>query len=299
MPVHSPLASPSATERALTRWGLSPKKRFGQHYLVDDGVVGKICRMAADPEPLPVLEVGPGIGTLTEALLLSGAQVLAVELDQNLEPVLADIAERYPERFTYLMKDALKLRPSELPGQFDIVANLPYAVAATIILDAFSRYSGLRSATVMVQREVAERIQADSGSKAYGGYTVKLALLAKVRGSFRVSRTSFHPQPNVDSTVLRLDRLAESEFADPVSWERARMLIDAAFAERRKTLRNSLRSALGPLGCDAADIDRMLAAAAIDGGRRAESLTVEEFAGFVNVASLHLAAANAKSEKKL
>jgi len=280
MTVYSPLASPSATIAELQRWGLHTKKGLGQHLLVDDGVIGRIIRLADPVSALPVLEIGPGIGTLTEALLLQGADVLSVEIDERLKPLLDDLHHRYQEHFTFFINDALLLNEPDLPPRFAIVANLPYRVAATIVLDAFQRFSGLQRATVMMQREVAERIMASPGSKAYGAFTVKLALLAEAVGSFAVARSSFLPPPRVDSTVLRLERIDGQRLQQAGYWEHARSIIDAAFAERRKTLRNSLRSSLA--GYEATEIDEALAAAGIDGRRRAESLAVAEFPAFLS-----------------
>jgi len=363
MPCFSPLASPAATIASLQKWGLYTKKSLGQHFLIDDGVIGRILRLADLQPQVPIVEIGPGIGTLTEALLIAGSEVLAIEIDQRFEPLLADIAERYPQQFSYLLADALTLLSDDLPGRFDIVANLPYALAATIVLDAFQRYDGLETATVMVQREVAQRIMAQPNTKAYGAFTVKLALLAEVRGSFAVSPSSFLPAPRVDSTVISLRRLAgdknlvvgeqrvislvdesqaigdlpDSQTGDKtlaageqqtnpsggeilapgsqqpnptggkylvateqqtnhLCWEFARQIIDAAFAERRKTLRNSLRSnlneqrvvvsSLPDTPADAEQklkvfsteiIDSALALAGLAGGRRAESLSVQDF----------------------
>jgi 16S rRNA (adenine1518-N6/adenine1519-N6)-dimethyltransferase len=142
--VHSPLASPSATIELLQRYGLYTKKSLGQHFLIDDGVIGRILRLADLNPRLPIVEIGPGIGTLTEALLFQGAEVLAIEIDERLIPVLDDIKLRYPEQFSYLISDALELSSDQLPVQFDIVANLPYSVAATLILSAFQQFSRLR-----------------------------------------------------------------------------------------------------------------------------------------------------------
>lgn len=303
MTEYSPLASPRATLQALEYWGLHNKKSLGQHWLVDDGVIGRILRLAdrletpastADISALgvakqrrdwPVLEIGPGLGTLTEALLRQSNVVQAVEIDQRLQPVLEDIRQRYPKAFSYQLADALQLEPSSLPEHFDLVANLPYQLAATLILRAFAEWPGLCSATVMVQSEVAERLLSTPGSKNYGAVTVKLALLASDAGNFKVSRRSFLPPPRVDSTVLRLERLSGPQAFPRAEWPRARQFIDAAFAERRKTLKNSLLSAwLLPAEAGMAGskvpvewLDELLSAADIDGSRRAETLSVAEF----------------------
>jgi 16S rRNA (adenine1518-N6/adenine1519-N6)-dimethyltransferase len=280
--LHSPLASPRATIDRLTEWGISTRKSLGQHFLVDDGVVGRILRLADLKADETVLEIGPGIGTLTEALLGVGAAVIAVEKDDALLPALADIEARYPDRFTLVHADALDLlgadvsavRMTQVPPSA-LVANLPYAVAATIVLDCFQRLPSIQSATVMVQREVAERMAAQPGSKAYGAYTVKLRIFAQTGASFAVSRTSFLPPPRVDSTVIRLDRQSEQPTAE--QRETVFTVVEAAFAERRKTIRNSMRSYFASRGLDPTRVDTLLAAVGIPPAARGETLPVETY----------------------
>jgi 16S rRNA (adenine1518-N6/adenine1519-N6)-dimethyltransferase len=280
--LHSPLASPRATIDRLTEWGISTRKSLGQHFLVDDGVVGRILRLADPQAAEAVLEIGPGIGTLTEALLGVGLVVIAIEKDDALLPALADIEARYPARFTLIHADALDLLGTDAPAAHmmqalpsALVANLPYAVAATIVLDCFQRLPSIQSATVMVQREVAERMAARPGSKAYGAYTVKLRLLAQTGASFAVSRTSFLPPPRVDSTVIRLDRQSEQ----PTTEQREAIctVVEAAFAERRKTIRNSMRSYFASHGLDPMQVDTLLAAVNIPPATRGETLPVETY----------------------
>jgi 16S rRNA (adenine1518-N6/adenine1519-N6)-dimethyltransferase len=276
--LHSPLASPKATIERLAREGISLRKSLGQHFLIDDGVIGRILRLAAPQADDVVLEVGPGIGTLTEALLRRGATVVAVEKDERLLPLLAELRSRYPDRLTLIHADALDLcHPVPLchHSPTRLIANLPYAVAATVVLDCFQRLPTIQSATVMVQREVAARMAAEPGSKDYGAYTVKLQLLALPGARFTVSPTSFLPPPRVDSTVIRLDRRA----AQPSDAELSACftVADAAFAERRKTIRNSMRSHFAAHGLDPAQVDALLADAAIPPTVRGETLSVETF----------------------
>jgi len=253
VPEHSPLASPKATIAALRDYGLYTKKSLGQHFLINDGVVGKILKLAAPTSGATLLEVGPGIGTLTLALLATGNPVIAIEKDAALLPALQGATAPQQARFTLLHADALDLdtlapQLPPAPTPLALVANLPYQVAATIVLAYFERLPQLQSATIMVQREVAERMMARPGTKAYGAYTVKLALLARATGSFAVARASFLPPPRVDSTVIRLESDPQQPPApDATSPAATRAsltaFVDAAFAMRRKTLLNNLKAA--------------------------------------------------------
>jgi len=272
---HSPLASPSATIAVLKRYGLATKKSLGQHFLVDDNAVGRIIDLAALCGDETVLEVGPGIGTLTAALCEHAGAVVAVERDAALLHALAATTAQYP-RFAVIRADAVSVSPQAISEPFGppvaLVANLPYGVAATVVLRFFQEMPELSSATVMVQSEVAARMAANPGTKDYGSYTVKLRLLAAPAGRFAVARSCFLPPPRVDSAVLRLERRPLSQ--DPSLLRDAARAADAAFAQRRKTIRNSLRSALQ---AEPAPVDAALEAAGIDGAVRAETLPPEAF----------------------
>jgi len=272
---HSPLATPSATIAVLKRHRLATKKALGQHFLVDDNAVGRIIELAQLTGEETVLEIGPGIGTLTAALCEHAGAVVAVERDVQLLPALAETTADCP-RFAVIRADAVAVSPETIAEPFGppvaLVANLPYAVAATVVLRFFQELPDMTSATVMVQAEVADRMAAVPGTKDYGSYTVKLRLLAKAAGRFSVSRSCFLPPPRVDSAVLRLERAPLAE--DPALLTAAARAADAAFAQRRKTIRNSLRSALG---AEASAIDAALEAAGIDGSLRAETLPPEAF----------------------
>jgi 16S rRNA (adenine1518-N6/adenine1519-N6)-dimethyltransferase len=272
---HSSLATPSQTIAVLKRHGLATKKSLGQHFLVDDNVVGRILTLAQLVGDETVLEVGPGIGTLTVALCCSAGAVVAVERDADLLPVLAETTSEC-SRLAVVRADAVAVAPAVLAEPFGppvaLVANLPYAVAATVVLRFFEELPSLASATVMVQSEVADRMAASPGSKDYGAYSVKLRLLARPDGRFPVARNCFLPPPRVDSAVLRLvrDPLAD----DPEVLHRAARAAEAAFAQRRKTVRNSLKNTL-PIEPTA--LDSALDEAGIDGGLRAEVLAPEKF----------------------
>ena len=237
----SPLANPGATRALLEAYGLATKHSLGQNFLVNDHVIEKIMDLAELGEKDRVLEVGPGIGTLTLALLAEAGRVVSVEMDRELEPVLSAHAAAHPN-FAYLMGDALRVMPDQIAeaagGEPDVlVANLPYNVAATVILRYLQEVPSLRRLVVMVQAEVADRICAGPGNRTYGAYTAKLALLARVTGRFEVGPGNFMPPPHVDSAVVRIDRdpLVDAARAAEVS-----AVIDAAFAQRRKTIRNSM-----------------------------------------------------------
>ncbi len=271
----SPLASAAATRELLEEFGLATKHRLGQNFLIDNHVIEHICRLAELTGDERVLEVGPGIGTLTLALLQEAAHVVSIEADFELEPVLwAHAAEH--KNFTYIMGDALKVTPVQIceaaggePTVF--VANLPYNVAATIILQFFETMPALQRAVVMVQKEVADRIAATPGNKVYGGYTAKLGLYGQVTGRFEVPPRCFMPAPHVDSAVVRIDRV-EGVAQGLDSHEIARV-IDAAFAQRRKTIRNSMSAT----GFDKEALDVAFSAAEIAPTARAEKLSVADF----------------------
>ena len=353
----SPLSTPSATRAVLEAHGIGTKYTLGQNFLVNDDVLKKIIALAEVDEADRVLEVGPGIGTLTIALLKHAASVVAIERDPDLPAVLADTLHPWREKFALIEKDALdvtgddivaamaeigadtgcldrassaanetaqwavsqsedclsesryrvavpqeELQPS-LPSK--LVANLPYAVAATVVLDYFESFPFLDSATIMVQKEVADRMAAAVGTKNYGAYTVKLGLHAEPVGRFPVGPGNFFPPPRVDSAVIRLNRrtprLSDGAPATSEVIAAAALMADAAFTNRRKTIANSCKtyfSGRGPLSLSVADLsaeesasnfvlldgaaiaERLPAifdAATIDPRRRGETLTQQEF----------------------
>ena len=289
--MHSWLANPRETKATLDAFGLATKHRLGQNFLVNDAIIGKILDLAELSEDDVVFEVGPGIGTLTVALLQQAAAVVSVEADRTLEPVLAQTCARDSERFALVMGDALRVGEDDLldaasslriegldPHPVKLVSNLPYQVAATLVLKTFQEMPTVSRAVVMVQAEVADRMAAAPGTKEYGGYTAKLALYARPTGRFEVSPGNFMPPPHVDSAVIRLDR---ATMADPDTGEAldagqavwCAQVIDAAFAQRRKTIRNSM----GANGFDKAELDAAFERAGIDARLRAEALSPEDF----------------------
>ena len=289
---YSRLANPRETRAVLEDFGLATKHRLGQNFLVNDEIIGKIVNLAELDERDVVLEVGPGIGTLTVAMLAACRAVCSIEADRELEQVLAQTCATDGEKFALVMGDALRVTPEQVsaalaglardveapsqPNKF--VANLPYQVAATLILKFFQDFGSLERACVMVQAEVADRICARPGNKTYGAYTAKLALLARPTGRFEVGPGNFMPPPHVDSAVVRLDRtpMADPASGEPLSAGRAARVaevIDAAFAQRRKTIRNSM----GANGFEKDALDAAFAACDIAPTARAETLSPEDF----------------------
>jgi 16S rRNA (adenine1518-N6/adenine1519-N6)-dimethyltransferase len=258
------------------RLGVRPTKQLGQNFVVDPGTVRRIAARAGVGPDDVVLEVGPGLGSLTLALLATGARVVAVEVDPVLAAQLpATVAERRPDlagRLVVVAADALGV--TELPGPAPtaLVANLPYNVAVPVLLGVLERFGGVVSALVMVQAEVADRLAAPPGSRTYGIPSVKAAWYAAVHPAGAVSRSVFWPVPNVDSSLVRLVR------RDPPATAATRAevfaCVDAAFAQRRKTLRSALA---GWAGSPAA-AERVLRAAGVEPSLRGERLSVEDFA---------------------
>lgn len=275
---YSRLANIRETRAVLERFGLATKHRLGQNFLVNDEVIGRIVELADLGCDDVVLEVGPGIGTLTVAMLARVRAVCSIEADRELESVLAETCADHSEKFFLTMGDALRVGPQNLqvdgvlPPPNKFVSNLPYQVAATLILRNFEEFPSLESATVMVQAEVADRICALPGSKIYGAYTAKLALWAHPAGRFEVGPGNFMPPPHVDSAVVRLGR-GGVPLPEGLSRAEVAAAIDAAFAQRRKTIRNSMSSN----GFDKEALDEAFAATGIAPSARAETLAPSDF----------------------
>jgi 16S rRNA (adenine1518-N6/adenine1519-N6)-dimethyltransferase len=272
----SRLLGPAEVRALAAELGLRPTKRLGQNFVHDPNTVRRIVK-AAELEPDDVVvEVGPGLGSLTLALLPAVRAVHAVEIDPVLAGRLpATAAERAPalaDRLTVTAADALGLRAADLPAPAPtaLVANLPYNVGVPVVLRLLAELPQLRRGLVMVQSEVAERLAAPPGSRAYGVPSAKLAWFAAARRAGPVPRAVFWPVPNVDSGLLAFDR------RDPPPGDRAAVfrLIDMAFAQRRKALRSGLAGWAGsPAAAEAA-----LRAAGIDPMARAETLSIADFA---------------------
>ena len=283
----SPLAALGVTRSVLAEFGLETKHALGQNFLINDAIIKKIIKLSDVGPDDCVLEVGPGIGTLTVALLKHAGSVISVERDKDLPSVLAKTCAPWGDAFTLLCKDALDLQVLDFEGKAPsrFVSNLPYAVAATLILDYFERFESIQSATVMVQKEVADRIMAKVSSKDYGAYTVKLGMYAKPQGRFAVSAGNFYPPPRVESAVVRLDRETPCNASgDPLEQRLVELtcrMADAAFATRRKTISNSFKTYLsgaqGPISELTGRTGELFERASIDPRRRGETLSHEEF----------------------
>lgn len=255
--------------------GVHPAKRWGQNFVVDANTVRRIVRVAEVHSDTVVIEVGPGLGSLTLGLLETGARVLAVEIDETLADALPSTAAEYlpgsQERLTVVPGDAMQL--TELPVAPDaFVANLPYNVAVPVLLHLLAQFPSLASGLVMVQLEVAQRLAAPPGSRTYGIPSVKAAWFAEVTQQGRVSRSVFWPVPNVDSGLVQFRRRAQP--ATTATRDEVFACIDAAFAQRRKSLRSALARWAG--GADAAEA--ALRSAGVDPSLRGERLDIVQFA---------------------
>jgi ribosomal RNA small subunit methyltransferase A len=272
------MLTPADVRDLAGRLGVRPSKRFGQNFVIEPGTVRRIAALAGLRPDDVVLEVGPGLGSLTLALLEAGAsRVVAVEID----PVLAaelprTVAARAPElagRLSVVAADALHVGERDLPAAPTVlVANLPYNVAVPVVLHLLAVLPSLRRGLVMVQAEVADRMCAAPGSRVYGAPSAKLAWFADARSAGPVPRTVFWPVPNVDSRLVAFTR------RDPppttAGREEVFAVVDAAFRQRRKTLRAALSGWAG----SAPEAERLLRAAGLDPGARGESLGIAEFA---------------------
>lgn len=280
----TPLLGGRDVRRLLAAHGLHPTKRRGQNFVTDPNTVRRIVRDAGVAAGDLVVEVGPGLGSLTLALLEAGARVHAVELDHGLAAALAEVAGTPRPDLWITTADALALSYRELVGaeRAVMVANLPYNVATPILLTAL-REGALAGYHLMVQKEVGERWVARVGDTAFGAVSVKIALLATARIAGTVSRKAFHPVPNVDSVTIDLRPLPGVDLA---AAEVTIALVDAGFGQRRKLLRNALAgdkawpgSVLAPgERLRPADVDERLVAARLPLTVRAEELTLDDWA---------------------
>lgn len=264
--------------------GIQPTKKLGQNFMCDPQTIRRIVTIAGVQPGDQVVEVGPGLGSLTLGLLGAGAHVTTVEIDPKLNAQLPQTVERFQpqnaDNLTTVLSDAMAIETADqLPGidpdkPFALVSNLPYNVATPILLTLLARFSNLSSACVLVQSEVADRLSAGPGSKIYGVPSVKLRWYGEAKNAGKVARSVFWPVPNVDSSLVSFTRWPQGSpqalrAQDYQLQERTFALIEAAFLQRRKTLRAALRDQLSAEQIQAAGIEPML---------RGEKLTLEQFA---------------------
>lgn len=239
------LGNPTNTIAVLNRYGFDFKKKFGQNFLIDENVVEKIVREAGVTKDDFVVEVGPGIGTMTQILCENAREVVAVEIDKKLIPILTEDTLSYYDNVTVINEDILKLDIKKLADEknegrpIKVVANLPYYITTPIIMGLFESHVPLDSITIMVQKEVADRMQCGPGTKDYGALSLAVQFYARPKVVLNVPASCFMPRPNVDSAVIRLERFK----TPPVDVKNEHLMfkiIRASFNQRRKTMLNSV-----------------------------------------------------------
>ena len=260
------------------------KKKLGQNFINDDHLLSKIVAAAEVSAEDVVIEIGPGAATLTAALAKKAKQVIAVEIDRDLYPIINERMAEF-ENFELVCGDAMKVDFDELAAKYGvkrykIVANLPYYITTPIVMRLLEEGFRTERIVIMVQKEVAERFLAKAGTKAYGAITVALNYYGEVTRAFNVPRSMFTPRPEVDSAVVCIKCWQEKPFQaiDEKLW---RSLVKAAFSQRRKTLNNALKT----LNFPAEVLKAALAEANIDPSRRGETLSVEEVVHLANILS--------------
>ncbi|WP_415952747.1 16S rRNA (adenine(1518)-N(6)/adenine(1519)-N(6))-dimethyltransferase RsmA [Streptomyces sp. KLOTTS4A1] len=274
-----PLLGPADIRELAAALGVRPTKQRGQNFVIDANTVRRIVRTAGVRPDDVVVEIGPGLGSLTLALLEAADRLTAIEIDDTLAAALpSTIAARMPqraERFALVHSDAMLVEERQLPGPppTALVANLPYNVAVPVLLHMLATFPSIERTLVMVQSEVADRLAARPGNKVYGVPSVKANWYAEVKRAGAIGRNVFWPAPNVDSGLVSLVRRSEP-VQTSASREEVFAVVDAAFAQRRKTLRAALAGWAG----SAAAAETALVAAGISPKARGEALTVEEFA---------------------
>jgi len=272
------IAQKEVTLHILKRFGIRMSKKLGQNFLIDEHVVNSIVAAAGIKPGDAVLEIGPGIGTLTQGLAEAGANVTAVEIDRRLIEVLSKTLEGY-DNVKVVHGDILRINIPETVGvpQYKVVANLPYYITTPIIMGLLEARMPIDVLVTMVQKEVAQRMVATPGTKDYGSLSVAVQYYTKAEIMFIVKPDSFIPPPAVESAVIRCTVLDKPpvEVNEKVFFR----VVKAAFAQRRKTLLNTLKTT----GVPVENLKTILDAAGIDGTRRGETLSIEEFAALANV----------------
>ena len=275
------LGTPTATAAVINKYNFHFAKKFGQNFLIDRSMLEKIVESADITKDDTVLEIGPGIGTMTQYLAESAKQVITVEIDTNLIPILRDTLSDY-DNITIINEDILKLDLNKLVDDYNegkpvkVVANLPYYITTPIIMGLLEKHVPLESITIMVQKEVADRMQVGPGTKDYGALSLAVQYYAKPEITAQVPPECFMPRPNVSSTVIKLSLYEKPpvEVKDPAYMFR---LIRASFNQRRKTLSNGLSNEKS-LGLTRDDVVAALETMGLSATIRGEVLTLEQFA---------------------
>ncbi|KZO00952.1 16S rRNA (adenine(1518)-N(6)/adenine(1519)-N(6))-dimethyltransferase RsmA [Pseudobacillus badius] len=281
------IATPTRTKEILEKYGFSFKKSLGQNFLIDPNILRRITETAELTKETGAIEIGPGIGALTEHVARSAGKVVAFEIDQRLLPILSDTLSPY-DNVKIIHEDVLKADVAQIVEQeftdFEqlmVVANLPYYVTTPIIMKLLEEKVPLKGMVIMLQKEVADRISAKPGTKAYGSLSIAIQYYMTAETAFIVPKTVFMPQPNVDSAVIKL--LKREKPAVEVTSEQFFFTVTrASFAQRRKTILNNLTNQL-PQGKEKKEaVIEALSQAEIEPSRRGESLSLEEFARLAN-----------------
>lgn len=287
MTIREDIATPRRTKEIIQRHGFSFKKSLGQNFLIDQNILGKIVAAAGLDKTKGALEIGPGIGALTEKLADEAGKVTAVEIDQRLLPILREVLEPYPH-VQVIHGDVLKLDLKELFAQqfsdvegVSVVANLPYYVTTPILMKLLEEKLPLEHIVVMIQKEVAERMAAAPGGKEYGSLSIAVQYYSEPELVCTVPHSVFIPQPNVESAVIRLTvrKQPPVEVTDEAFFFE---VVQTSFAQRRKTISNNLKSRFFPKE-SRERLEALLAEAEIAPSRRAETLDLHEFARLSNV----------------
>ncbi|MWV47586.1 16S rRNA (adenine(1518)-N(6)/adenine(1519)-N(6))-dimethyltransferase RsmA [Paenibacillus sp. HJL G12] len=281
------IASPRRTKEIIQRHGFSFKKSLGQNFLIDQNILSKIVEAAGLDSTKGALEIGPGIGALTEKLVQQAATVTAVEIDQRLIPILQEVMEPYSHVHIH-HGDVLKTDLAELfhrnfanVSKVSVVANLPYYVTTPILMKLLEEKLPVENIVVMIQKEVAERMAASPGTKDYGSLSIAVQYYSVPELVCIVPKTVFIPQPNVESAVIRLT-VREQPAVEVDDEAFFFQVVQASFAQRRKTISNNLKSRFFPK--DGRErLDALLVEAGIEPSRRGETLSLQEFATLSNV----------------
>ncbi len=284
---HKEIATPNRTKEILSTYGLSAKKSLGQNFIIDTNILKNIVEAGEISERTTVIEVGPGIGALTEQLAKEAGKVIAFEIDDRLLPVLADTLSPYSnieiihDDILNVDLDAFYSSHLEDAEEIVVVANLPYYITTPIILRFLESGLPIDRMVLMMQKEVASRLSAHPSTKAYGSLSIAVQYYMDAKIAFTVPKTVFMPQPNVDSAIIKLMKKEKT----PYTVEDEKLfftLTRSAFVQRRKTLWNNLQVAFGKDEEVKGKMMEALKAAQIDPGRRGETLSIEEFARLSN-----------------